>query len=114
MRQLFFTLGNRKKIMAIPDMATYPDGQTVVNHACGLYLNTGPTSSLPSGDRENISQFKKMNHRSYLGTIVIDTSGSFDYSAGTYSVLNEDEIQEIIEGLADLQDNPAITRDTGT
>jgi len=109
MKPLFFTLGNRKKIMIIPDTMAHMDGHPILTYTYSIFLDTGFNSPLQARSKESVLHLEKIDDPNYLGHITFEKPGQlFNYTADTDNPLNSDEIQEIIENLTEVRDDPSM------
>lgn len=109
MKPLFFTLGNRKKIMAIPDTTVHANGHPVLTYTYSIFLDTGLNQPLQARSKESTLHLEKIDDPDYLGYITFEKPGRlFNYTADSDNTLNSDEVQEIIENLTEVRDDPSL------
>src|SRR6185437_13555665 len=109
MKPLFFTLGNRKKIMVIPDTMAHIDGHPILTYTYSLFLDNGLNSPLQARTKETVLHLEKINDPNYLGYITFEKPGQlFNYTPDSDNLLNSDEVQELIENLSEVRDDPSM------
>jgi hypothetical protein len=115
MKPIYFTLGNRKKLMAIPDTTAHVDGHPVLTYTYSIFLDTGVNTPLQVRSKESTLHLEKIDDPNYLGYITIEKPGQlFNYTADTDNRLNSDEVQEIIENLSEVRDDPSLWKALGS
>jgi hypothetical protein len=109
MNPLFFTLGNRKRLMVIPDTQAHLDGHTILTYTYSIFLDNGLNAPLQSRSKESTLHLEPNNDPNYCGYITFENPGHlFQYTADGENELNSDEVQEIIENITHLRDNPSL------
>jgi hypothetical protein len=106
MTPLFFSLGNRLRLMVIPDTEFHLDGHAVLTHTYSIYRDSGKGGQIQS--KEKALHLDHNTDPDYLGVITFEEPGKlFSYTHNDGRILTHDEIEEIIEHLTHIRDNPA-------
>lgn len=109
MKPLFFTLGNRKRLMVIPDTEAHLDGHSIITFSYSIFLDNGQKAPLQSRSKESALHLGVNNDPNYCGHITFEKPGHlFQYIADGQHELESDEVQEIIEDLSHVRDNPSL------
>ena len=109
MNPLFFQLEQGYPLMVIPDTAAHLDGHTIITHTYSIFLNIGAGNPLISRSKESTLHLERINDPEYFGYITFELPGKlFTYTADGQRELNNDEVQEVIEHLSNIRDNPAL------
>jgi len=109
MNPLFFTLASRRKIMVIPDTTAHVNGHPVLTYTYSIFLDNGSNPPAQARSKESILHLEKIDDPNYLGYIAFEKPGQlFNYTADGPGRLNSDEVQEIIEDLTALRDDPSL------
>jgi hypothetical protein len=112
MSPLHFTLSNRLKLMAIPDTRAHLDGHTVITYTYSIFLDIDAGNPLISRSKESTLHLEKIDDPHYYGYITFERPGSiFSYTPDGKQYLTRDEVEEVIEHLSDIRDNPALWND---
>jgi len=95
--------------MIIPDTMAHMDGHPILTYTYSIFLDTGFNSPLQARSKESVLHLEKIDDPNYLGHITFEKPGQlFNYTADTDNPLNSDEIQEIIENLTEVRDDPSM------
>jgi len=114
MKALFFTLNNRKKIIVIPDTTAHVNGHPVLTYTYSIFLDNGLNPPLQVRNKESVLHLEKIDDPNYLGYITFERPGLlFNYTADGNNTLNSDEVQEIIENLTEVRENPSLWQTLG-
>lgn len=102
-------MGNRKKIMIIPDTTAHVNGHPVLTYTYSIFLDNGANPVTQARTKESILHLEKISDPNYLGYITFEKPGQlFNYTPDSDNPLNSDEVQEIIENLTEIRDNPSM------
>jgi len=95
--------------MVIPDTTAHVNGHPVLTYTYSIFLDNGLNSPLQVRSKESVLHLEKIDDPNYLGYITFEKPGQlFNYTADTDNVLSSDEVQEIIENLTEIRDNPSL------
>jgi hypothetical protein len=109
MKPLLFQLEQGYPLMVIPDTAAHLDGHTIITPTHSIFLDIGAGSPLISRSKESTLHLERISHAGYFGYITFELPGKlFTYAADGQRELNNDEVQEVIEHLSHIRDNPAL------
>jgi hypothetical protein len=93
MAPINFTLKNRRQLTAIPNTRTHMDGHPVLSLDYKIYRD----GDLPQNKDDN----------DYLGLVTFEVPGRiFNYTPNGDRSLSPEEVEEVIEYLSDIRDNP--------
>ena len=107
MTPLFFTLGNRKSLMIIPDTLAHLNGHTILTHTYNIYLDNGLNEPAQSRSKESALHLQTHADPNYYGFITIENPGNiFTYASDGGNELGADEVQELVEDIRHIRDNP--------
>ena len=108
MTPLFFTLKNRLPLMVIPDTQAHLDGHTILTYTYSVFLDIGHGEPILSRSKEPTLHLEKNNDPDYYGYLTFEKPGQlFTYTANGQRELSAEEVNELIEHLSDVRDNPA-------
>jgi hypothetical protein len=108
MSPLFFTLGNRLDLMIIPDTEAHLDGHTILTHTYSIFKDVANGNPNQSKNKENFLHLDRIKDPDYLGYITFEKPGHlFSYTHNGVHQLNRDEVEELIEHLTNIRDNPS-------
>jgi hypothetical protein len=110
MKPIFFTLNNDLHIMAIPDTDAHLDGHPVITYTYSLFIDQAKGNPQQALKKESTLHLDKIKDPDYLGFIAFETPANvFSYTGGERS-LTVAEIEEVIEHLNLIRDNPPLWR----
>ena len=99
--------------MVIPDTTAHVNGHPVLTYTYSIFLDNGLNAPLQARTKESILHLRKINDPNYLGYITFEKPGRlFSYTADGDG-LSSDEVQEIIENLSEVRDNPSMWEKLG-
>jgi hypothetical protein len=108
MTPLFFTLGNRLHLMIIPDTEAHLDGHTIITHTYSIFKDVAGGNPIQSKSKENFLHLDRINDPDYYGYITFEKPGKlFNYTHNGERNLSGDEVEEVIEQLSHIRDNPS-------
>ncbi|MEO6521710.1 MAG: hypothetical protein ABIN91_08530 [Mucilaginibacter sp.] len=114
MAPLHFTLSNRLKLMAIPDTQAHLDGHTIITYTYSIFLDIDAGNPLVSRSKESTLHLENIEDPNYYGYITFERPGSiFSYTPDGKQFLTRDEVEEVIEHLSDIRDNPSLWIEPG-
>lgn len=103
------SLGNRKKLLVLPDTIAHLDGHAILTFTYSIFLDDGFNTPQQNRKRENTLHLDSNSDPNYLGFITFEKPGHvFTYTADGERELGVDEVEEIIENLSHLRDNPSL------
>ena len=109
MKPLYFTLSNNKKLMVIPDTQAHLDGHTILTYTYSVFTDVGAGNPLVARSKESTLHLEEINDPNYFGFITFERPGQlFSYTADGRHELNAEEVNELIEHLSDVRDNPSL------
>jgi hypothetical protein len=109
MKTLYFTLENGLRVMVIPDTQAHLDGHTIITHTYSVFLNIDAGNPLIARSRESTLHLERINDPNYYGYITFEIPGAlFTYTADGNMELSAEVVNELIEHLSDIRDNPAL------
>jgi hypothetical protein len=108
MTPLYFTLENSRSLKIIPETRVILDGHPIISYNYSIFLNDGKitpaNATAKPGDID-------ANDPNYLGYITFEKPGQlFNYTAVQGYALNATEVEEVIEYLSHVRDNPQLWR----
>jgi hypothetical protein len=107
MSPLFFSLGNRKCLMVIPDTLAHLNGHTILTYTYNIFMDNVLTAPLQSRSKESTPHLEHIKDPNYMGFVTFEKPGHhFSYTADGQQELNNDEVEEVIENLSHVWDNP--------
>jgi hypothetical protein len=110
MRPIFFTLTNDFHIMAIPDTDAHFNGHPVISYTYSLFIDQAKGNPQQALKKESTLHLDKIKDPNYLGFIAFEKPANvFSYTGGERS-LTGTEIEEVIEHLNLIRDNPTLWR----
>jgi len=110
MTPLFFTLENHRALKIIPDTRVHLDGHPILSYNYSIFL---------AGKKEPLKNIDKpsevnINDPDYLGYVTFEQPGKlFTYTAVEGQALKAGEVEEVIEYLSHIRDNPALWKSEG-
>ncbi len=111
MTPITVTLGNRKKLLVIPDTIAHLNGHAILTLTYSIFVDDGANTPQQNRSRENTLHLDKIADPNYYGFITFEKPGHlFSYTADGELELNIDEVEEIIENLSHIRDNSALWR----
>lgn len=107
MKPIFLTINNKLKLIIIPDTQAHLDGHAVLTYTYSIFLNTGLKEPQLSRSKESSLHLEKNTDPDYYGYITFEKPGQlFSYTADGQRNLNTQEVNELIEKLSHVRDNP--------
>jgi hypothetical protein len=109
MKALYFKLENSMKFMVIPDTQAHLNGHTIITHTYSIFRDTGADNPLLARSKESTLHLEQIKDPEYFGFITFELPGSmFSYTADGQQELETDEVEELIEHLSHVRDNPSL------
>jgi hypothetical protein len=109
MLPLHFTLTSGLRIMAIPDTQAHLDGHVVITHTYSIFLDIDAGNPLISRSKESTLHLEGITDPNYYGYITFERPGSlFSYTPDGQRHLTRNEVEEVIEHLSNIRDNPTL------
>ena len=109
MKVLHFTLENQLKVLIIPDTQAHLNGHTIITHTYSLFKNIDAGNPLIARSKESTLHLEHIEDPNYYGYLTFELPGSlFTYTADGQRELASDQINELIELLSDVRDNPSL------
>jgi len=107
MKPIFLTVDNGLNLMIIPDTQAHLDGHTIITYTYSIFLNNGLKEPQLSRSKESTLHLEKITDPDYFGYITFEKPGQlFTYTADGQRHLHTNEVNELIEKLSHLRDNP--------
>lgn len=107
MAPLFFTLSNGNRVMVIPDTQAHVDGHPVITYTYSIFKDNGLEEQLQGKTKDSTLHLERIKDPYYCGYITFEKPGRiFSYTANGQTEISSDEVQELIENLTHLRDNP--------
>lgn len=107
MAPLFLTLHTNRKIMVLPDTLAHLNGHTVITKSYTIFRDPGFTTSKQIQSRLNEELLETVNDPDYLGILKFELPDKlFSYASGAAG-LDAEEVNELIELLSGIRNNPA-------
>jgi hypothetical protein len=107
MAQLYLKIQNIP-LLIIPDTQAHMNGHSIITFTYSIFNDTGEGNPLYAPSKENTLHMEDIDDPNYYGYITFEQPGrSFSYTAGSYLELNGSQVEEIIEYLSQIRDNPS-------
>ncbi len=98
-------------IKIVSEPRIYLDGHPILTYNYNIFLDTGPLVEEEQGDVKSDAGQDTFLDRNYLGTITFEKPGQlFTYASGGNRSLDAAQVEEIVEYLSHIRDNPALWR----
>lgn len=111
---LHLTLSNQLRLMVIPDTMAHADGHEVITRTYSIFLDIDAGNPLISRSKESTLHLEDINDPNYYGYITFERPGAlFSYTPDGERNLTHNELEEVIEHLSDIRDNPALWNEYG-
>jgi hypothetical protein len=108
MTPLFMTLEKGLKLMAIPDTTVHLDGHSILTYTYSIFKDTGNGNPLLERSKESTLHLECIQDPNYYGYITFEKPDKlFNYTPDGKKRLNGAEVEEVIEQLTSIRDNPA-------
>jgi hypothetical protein len=108
MKPIKFTTINNTSLVIIPDTQAHVDGHPVLSFTYSLYRD-GPGQKMERKYAE--LHLEKHHDPNYLGFITFELPGKlFTYTPYGQQPLDRSEVEEVIEHVSHVRDNPALWR----
>lgn len=102
MTPLFLTLENNRNLKIVPETRVFMDGHPILSYKYSIFQDGQKTIA-----GNEVLKYSKATDPDYLGVITFEDPGHvFTYSAGDGRTLNPDEVEELIEQISHIRDNP--------
>jgi len=113
MKPLYFTVAQNLKLMIIPDTQAHLDGHTIITHTYSVFRDTGSGNPLLARSKESTLHLERIDDPAYYGFITFEKPGAlFTYTADGQQDLQPEEVNELIEHLSNVRDNPPLWNTT--
>lgn len=114
MKTLYFTLTDGLRLIVIPDTQAHLDGHTIITYTYSIFLNTDAGNPLLARSKESALHLERITDPNYYGYLTFEKPGSiFTYTVDGTLELSSEQVNELIEYLSDVRDNPALWNNTG-
>lgn len=108
MTPLFLTLHDGLELMVIPDTTAHLDGHTILTYTYSIFQDIGAGNPLLSRSKESTLHLERIDDPDYYGYLTFEKPGKlFSYLAEGQRELDSNQVQELIEHLSAIRDNPA-------
>ena len=108
MKTLFIKLDNGLPLMVIPDTTAHLNGHTILTFTYSIFRDIGAGNPLLGRSKESTLHLERIDDPEYFGFITFEHPGKlFTYTADGKLELDSRQVQELIEHLSDIRDNPA-------
>ncbi|UOE48801.1 hypothetical protein MTO98_30850 [Mucilaginibacter sp. SMC90] len=108
MTPLFIKLNGGLELMVIPDTTAHLDGHTILTYTYSIFRDIGAGNPLLSRSKESTLHLEQIDDPEYYGFITFEKPGKlFSYTADGQRELESYQVNELIEHLSDIRDNPA-------
>lgn len=108
MAPLYCKIDGNLPLMIIPDTQAHMDGHAILTFTYSIFLDIGAGNPLIARSKESTLHLEEINDPNYYGYITFEQPGRlFTYTADGKRELNSDQVQEVIEFLSEVRDNPA-------
>jgi len=109
MKPIFLTIDNGLRLMIIPDTQAHLDGHAIITYTYSIFFNNGLKEPQLSRSKESTLHLEKNTDPDYYGYITFEKPGHlFSYTADGQRDLRAEEVNEVIEKLSHLRDNPGL------
>ena len=109
MKPIFLTVDNGLNLMIIPDTQAHLNGNAVITYTYSIFLNNGLKEPRLSHSKENTLHLDKIIDPDYYGYLTFEKPGKlFSYTADGQRHLDAEEVNELIEKLSHMRDNPSL------
>lgn len=100
--------------MVIPDTTAHFNGHPVITHTYSIFHDTQKGNPLAGRSKESTLHLEKIDDPDYFGYITFEVPDKlFTYTADGQRELSANEVQEVIEYLTNIRENPALWTQTG-
>jgi hypothetical protein len=100
--------------MAIPDTQAHLDGHIVITYTYSIFLDIDAGNPLIGRSKESTLHLEDIEDPNYYGYITFERPGSiFSYTPDGKQHLTRAEVEEVIEHLSDIRDNPSLWTQPG-
>lgn len=107
MQPIYFTVGNNLPLLIIPDTQAHLDGHTIITHTYHLYRQPEDTLSRKLFQLDDYLGVNKDKNPNYMGYLTFDVPGkAYSYTGDGQTNLSPEELEELIDYLNFLRDNP--------
>jgi hypothetical protein len=108
MKPLFIRLTDGLELMVIPDTTAHLNGHTILTYTYSIFRDMGADNPLVSRSKESTLHLEKIDDPDYYGFLTFEKPGKlFSYTADGQLELDSAQVQELIEHLSHIRDNPA-------
>ncbi|MDB5144633.1 MAG: hypothetical protein JWQ66_3346 [Mucilaginibacter sp.] len=105
MKPLFFTLTSNLHLKVIPDTQVHLNGHLVISYNYNVFID-GAKDDPSLALHEKLHADKTLDP-DYLGTVTFEKPGHlFTYTSGGRQELTPEEVEELIEHISHIRDNP--------
>ena len=106
---LFHTLENRRPLKIVSETKVHMDGHPILCYNYNIYMD-GEKQEV-GAEKDGSNKDDKFADPDFLGTITFEKPGQiFTYTAGGGRTLDATEVEEVIEYISHIRDNPALWR----
>ena len=108
MKPLFFTLDQDLPVMIIPDTQAHLDGHEIITHTYSIYLDVDNGDPRQSLTKETLLHVTNHTDPDYFGFLTFEKPGKlFTYTANGQRELDDLQVNELIEKISTLRDDPS-------
>ncbi|MHB8208726.1 hypothetical protein [Mucilaginibacter sp.] len=109
MKPIFLTIGNGLNLMIIPDIKAHLNGHVILTYTYSIFLNDGLKEPQLNPSEGSTLHLDKINDPDYYGYLTFESPGNlFSYTADGQQHLEIEEVNELIEKLSHMRDNPQL------
>ncbi|WP_147425628.1 hypothetical protein [Mucilaginibacter gracilis] len=95
--------------MVIPDTQAHLDGHSIITYTYSIFLDIDAGNPMVSRSKESTLHLEDIKDPNYYGYITFERPDSiFGYTPDGEQQLTRNEVEEVIEHLSDIRDNPAL------
>ena len=108
MNPLFFKLKDHLPLMVIPDTQAHLDGHAIITLTYSIFFDADDADPAFIESKENNLHLENNNDPDYYGNLTFEKPGQlFTYTSGRQRNLSSEQVNELIEHLSHIRDNPA-------
>jgi len=106
MTPLFLTLESSRNLKIVPETRVFMDGHPILSYNYSIFQDGHKSRS-----EEDALKYSKAADPDYLGVITFENPGHiYTYTAGDGRTLHPDEVEDVIEQINQIRDNPELWR----
>lgn len=109
MTPLFFKLTRGPSLMVVPDTEAHLDGHTIITYTYSIFADKDDNDPRQAIAKEKSLHLARHNDPDYFGYISFEQSGRmFTYIADGAIELENGQVEEVIQNLTRIRENPAL------